>query len=588
VDRRLAAILAADVVGYSRLMGEDEAGTLAALKAHRNQLIEPRIGEHGGRVVKLMGDGLLAEFQSVVHAVQCAVEIQRGMAERNGGLAEDRRLAFRIGINLGDVIIDGDDIYGDGVNVAARLEGLADPGGICLSGMVHQNVKAIIDLGFEDLGEQKVKNIAEPVRAFRVRLDTGEAPAAAGAGAGGPGLELPDKPSIAVLPFNNMSGDSEQEYLADGITEDLITALSKIRWFFVIARNSTFTYKGKAVDVTQVAKELGVRYVLEGSVRKAGGRVRITAQVIDATTGRHVWAERYDREIEDIFELQDEMTLTIVGALEPELAAAERDRVLSKPPENLDAWESYQRGLWHMWRYTKDDMRAARRLLKRASELDANFASAYAYETYCHYMSVIMGWSDSPDASLAAGMAAAQKALAIDDRDPVAYFAAGRIYMMRGEHDASIVSLETAVALNPSFAQAHHGLGMALTLAGRLEEAKNALGQAERLSPRDPILWASTAVRALACVLSEDYEDALAWGRKTLQMPRASGYWAHAVLAAALAHLGRIEEARTAAAAALEAMPDLSLSYLEKTLPTKEPGGLAPYLDGLRMAGLPE
>jgi len=401
-------------------------------------------------------------------------------------------------------------------------------------------------------------------------------------------LTLPEKPSIAVLPFDNMSGDPEQEFFADGITEDLITGLSKIRWFFVIARNSTFTYKGKAVEVKQVAKELGVRYVLEGSVRKAGSRVRITAQLIDATTGRHVWAERYDRQIEDIFDLQDEMTQTIVGSVEPELSAVERARAIAKPPENLDAWESYQRGLWHMWLYEKDGNQEAERLFQRAIELDPGFAPAYAYGCYAQYSRVIMGWSDDPDQSLEKGMALAEKALSLDERDPIAFFAIGRIHMMKGRHDDSIDALERAIDLNPSFAQSHHGLGMVLTLAGRLDDAKAALVMAERLSPRDPILWASTVVHGLASVLSGDDEEALVWARKTIQNPRAKGYWPHAVHAAALAHLGRIDEARAAAAAAREALPDLSVSYLVKTLPTKEPGGLDRYLEGLRLAGLPE
>jgi adenylate cyclase len=385
-----------------------------------------------------------------------------------------------------------------------------------------------------------------------------------------------------------MSGDPEQEYLADGISEDLITGLSRIRWFFVIARNSTFTYKGQAVDVKQVSRELGVRYVLEGSVRKAGNRVRITAQLIDATTGRHVWAERYDREIADIFELQDEMTQTIVAAVEPELSAVERERARGKSPDSLDAWETYQRGLWHMWSYLEQDSSAALRLLARAHELDPSFAPAYAYESYAHYQSLIMGWSEDPKGTLNKALELAKTALAIDDRDAVAYFAIGRAHMMRGEHDASIDALETSISLNPSFAQAYHGLGMTLTLAGRLDEAKEALGQSERLSPRDPILWASTVVHSLACVLSNEYEEALRWAERTIRNPRSKGYWPHALTAASLAHLNRIEEARAQVRAALDQTPDLSLAYLRKTLPTKEPNGLAPYLDGLRLAGLPE
>jgi adenylate cyclase len=401
-------------------------------------------------------------------------------------------------------------------------------------------------------------------------------------------LALPERPSIAVLPFTNMSGDPEQEYFSDGISEDIITALSKIRWFFVIARNSTFTYKGQAIDVRQVADELGVRYVLEGSVRKAGDRVRVTAQLIDAISGNHVWAERYDRDLDDIFALQDEMTQTIVGNVEPELSAAERERALNKPPENIDAWQSYQRGLWHMWQYEEEHADKAEALLAKARELDPGFAPAYAYGTYVEYQRIVMGWTDDAEGCLEKGMALAQQALVIDDRDAMAHFAIGRIHMMRGRHDESIAALNKAISLNPSFAQSHHGLGMTLTLAGDLDGAKEALAMAERLSPRDPILWASTVVHALAYVLSGDFEDALHWAQVTIRNPRAKGYWPHAVHAAALANLGRLDEARQAVARAVQEKPDLSLNYLKTTLPTREPDGLAPYLDGLREAGLPE
>ncbi len=566
-------------------MEADESGTLAQLKTHRKELIEPRSAAYGGRIVKLIGDGILMEFGSVVDAVRFAVDVQRAMAGRNSGVPEDRRIVYRIGINVGDIIVEDQDIYGDGVNIAARLEGLAEPGGICMAASAYEQVCHKLDLAYHDMGEQKVKNIARPVRAYRVDPGTREPEAARRDAAS---LPLPEKPSIAVLAFANMSGDPEQEYFADGIAEDLITALSKVRWFFVIARNSTFTYKGQSVDVTKVARELGVRYVLEGSVRRAGNRIRITAQLVDATTGRHVWAERYDREIEDIFALQDEMTQTIVGAVEPELGAAERERVLGKPPRNLDAWETYQRSLWHMWRFTEEDNAEARRLFLRAHELDPNFATVYAHQSYAQYIRVVMGWAEDPDACLAAGLTAAETALALDDKDAVAYFALGRVHMMLGEHDAAIAALETSLILNPSFAQAHHGLGFALALAGRLAEAIDNFHRAERLSPRDPLLWAFTITHALACILSHRYEDAVDLARRTMRIPRASGYWPHALLASALGNLDRLEEARAAAAAALGQKPDLSLSYLEKTLPTKEPGGLAPYLDGLRKAGLPE
>ncbi len=336
-ERRLTTILAADVVGYSRLMAADEGGTFAQLKTHRKELIGPKIAEYSGRVVKLMGDGTLMEFGSVVDAVHFAVDVQRAMAERNAEVPEDQRITYRIGINIGDIIVEGDDIYGDGVNVAARLEALAEPGGICISRTVFNHVRNKVALAFEDLGELQVKNIPDPVRVYRVdlsRTDTDSVGWSPDTGS----LPLPDKPSIAVLPFENMSGDPEQEFFADGMAEEIITALSRYRWFFVIARNSSFTYKGHAVDVKQVAKELGVRYVLEGSVRKAGDRVRVTAQLIDASTGNHIWAERYDRELDDIFALQDEITQTIVTAIEPELGAVEQERARRKPPDNLDAW----------------------------------------------------------------------------------------------------------------------------------------------------------------------------------------------------------------------------------------------------------
>jgi adenylate cyclase len=509
------------------------------------------------------------------------------VVEQETAADEDKRLKFRIGINLGDVIVEGDDIHGDGVNVAARLEGLAEPGGIDLSDDAYRQVRGKVEAQFEDMGECDLKNVAEPIRVYRVRT------AASGTVAARPASEplpLPDKPSIAVLPFDNMSGDHEQEYFADGITEDLVTALSKIRWFFVIARNSTFTYKGQAVEVTQVARELGVRYVIEGSVRRAGNRVRITAQLIDATTGRHVWAERYDRLIEDIFELQDEMAQTIVGAVEPELSAAERENAVRKPPESLDAWETYQRGLWHLWNFNKDDNVEAQRFLRQAQDLDPGFATAYAFESYSHYLHVMLGFAEAPAEGLAAALAAAKKALALDDKDPVAYFAAGRVYMMRGQHDASVAELERAVALNPSFALAHHGLGCALMLSGRLEEATEELDRAIRLSPRDPVLWGTMSFRSLTCTMLHQYEAATEWGRRAMHEPRSAdgGYWSCAVLASALGNLGQTAEAREVLDEALRRKPDLSLAYLKQTFPTKQPGGLEPYLDGLRKAGLQE
>jgi len=369
VQRRLAAIMATDVVGYSRLMGADDTGTLAALKELREELIDPTIAEYQGRIVKLMGDGALVEFASAVDAVECAVIIQRNMADRTAHQGESERILFRIGINIGDIIIDGDDIYGDGVNVAARLEGEAAAGGICISSDAYRQVAGKIDCTFEDLGELTLKNITSPVRAYQVQLDSASASTSVV-------LKLPDKPSIAVLPFENMSGDPEQEYFADGIAEDIITGLSRFHWFFVIARNSSFTYKGSAVDVKQVARELGVQYVLEGSVRKGGNRVRITAQLIDALTGRHVWAERYDRDLDDIFAVQDEISEAITTTVSPAFISAEAQRAEHKPPDNLDAWDYCMRGNWYLSRRGKEDIAQARQLFEEALERDPNSCTA--------------------------------------------------------------------------------------------------------------------------------------------------------------------------------------------------------------------
>ena len=355
VERRLAAILAADVAGYSRLMGADEEGTLARLKALRREVADPKIKEHRGRIVKTTGDGLLLEFASVVDAVRCAVEVQREITERNADVPRDRRIELRMGINVGDIIKDGRDIHGDGVNVAARLEALAEPGGICVSRVVRDQVRDKLDFSFEDMGERQVKNISRPVRVLRVLLGDGPGrPEPAAAASATPPLPLPDKPSLALLPFTNMSGDSEQEFVSDGIAEDVITALSRYPSLFVIARNSSFTYKGQAVDVKQVGRELGVRYVLEGSMRKAGNRIRVTAQLIEAGTGNHVWAERYDRDLADIFAVQDEITHALTTALAPAIADAELRRAIRKPPETLDAWAAYQRGLWHVSKANSD------------------------------------------------------------------------------------------------------------------------------------------------------------------------------------------------------------------------------------------
>ena len=537
-----------------------------------------------GSALRYAGDAILGEFSSVIAAVNTAATIQFELHKRNIEVPDENKIQVRIGVNLGEVLQDRDEIYGDGVNLAARLEAAAQPGGMCISSAVYEQVLGKVEINFEDGGDESFKNITKPVHVYRWRpKQTGMDSIQSGGR-----TSRRNKPSIAVLALTNMSGDPEQEYLADGISEDLITALSKIRSFTVIARNSTFTYKGKAVDVKQIASDLDVRYVLEGSVRKAGNRVRITAQLIDASTGHHVWADRYDREINDIFELQDEMTQTIVGTLEPELNAAERELAINKPPENLDAWETYQRALWYMWSYEKDKVSVAVELFRRSVESDPSFVAAYAYLPYTHYQHVVMGWVDNPDHWLTEGMAAAKKALQCDDKDAIAYFSVGRIHMMRGEHDSSVAALEKSLEHNPSFAQSYHGLGMVLALAGRLDESMGMTDKTIALSPREPMLWAFTVVHAFTCVLAEENDDALLWVQRTMQSPYSTGYWPHAVHSAANANLGRLDDARNALAVALDEKPDLTVSYLKKALPTKHEGGLDPYLAGLRKAGLPE
>jgi adenylate cyclase len=581
-NHKLTAIFYADVAGYSRLTSQDEMGTHKRVMETMDYASEA-IRQGDGTVLRYAGDAILAEFSSVLKLVQTAVNIQQELGSRNTEFSAEDKILIRIGLNLGEVLLDRGEIYGDGVNLAARLEAAADPGGICISAAVYDQIKGKLEEQFVDGGEEVFKNIANPVQVYRWRsgnVSSNERHV--------PDRQSKIRPSIAVLPFANRSGDPEQDFFADGISEDIITALSKIRSFLVIARNSTFTYKGRAIDIKTVARELGVRYVLEGSVRKAGNRIRITAQLIDAGSGHNIWAEKYDRELRDIFELQDEMTRTIAGSIEPELSAKERDSAVRKPPDNLDAWEIYQRAMWYLYSFEKDNHPIAIDLFRKAIKADPNFAPAYAYMSYCHYAAVIMGWTDDPETFLSIGMDSAKKALALDPRESVAYFALGRIHMLRGEHDASIAALEEAIELNPNAFFAYHGLGMVLVLAGRIEEALDISIKGECISPRDPMLWASIAVRALGCILLEQYDEAVAYSDRTYQFPAPSGYWPHATKAAALAQLGNIDEAKSSLQLAVEEKPDLSITYLKKTLPTKYEGGLETYLNGLRKAGLPE
>lgn len=445
VERRLAAVLAADVAGYSRLMGVDEEGTLAQLKGLRLSVIDPKIAEHRGRIVKTTGDGALVEFASAVDATRCAMEIQRDMAERNAAIPEDRRVEFRIGINVGDIIIDEGDIYGDGVNIAARVESLASPRGICLSDNAYQQIKGKLTLEVSDMGEQQLKNIAQPMRVYSVR--SGETSTR-------PALSLPDRASIAVLPFQNMSGDPEQDYFTDGMVEDIITGLSRIKWLFVIARNSTFAYKGRAVDVKQVGRDLGVRYVLEGSVRKAEDRVRITGQLIDTATGAHVWAERYDRKADDIFALQDEMTLSVVGAIEPPLRLAEVERAKRKRPDSLDGYDLVLRAIPDVYSRMPEESKRGLVLLERALALDPNYALAHACAAECHHTLFLRGGGHQEDRT--AAVRHAQVAIAQGQHDALALGLAGFVIGMDG-HDraAAFAAFEAALAVSPSTALAY-------------------------------------------------------------------------------------------------------------------------------------
>jgi adenylate cyclase len=581
-QRRLAAIVSADVVGYSRLMGVDETGTLAELNAHRSELIDPLVQKHGGRIVKATGDGLLLEFPSVVTAVECSIAIQDGMMERNANLTDDVAMRFRVGVHLGDIIVEGDDIFGDGVNVAARLEGLSEPNGLALSDDAYRQVRDRLDIDWQDGGEHEVKNIARPVYVWRwSKQETLDAAAVSGT------LPLPDKPSIAVLPFDNMSGDAEQEYFAEGITEDIITELSKLRWFFVTARNSTFAYKGRSIDIKQLAAELGVRYVLEGSVRRSANRLRITAQLIDASTGNHIWAERYDRQLDDIFELQDEITQTIVATIEPELGMAERELAIRKPRETVDAWTSFQQGLWHHYRFTKEENAEAQKLFRKSIKADPNFSRAQGALAHAIYWDVLFGFTDSPEEALEDAKTISQNAISSDDKEPFAHFAYGRILTLTKDHENAIAELERAIELNPNFAHAFNGLAMALAMSGRPDEAVQKVEIAIRLNPHDPSIWTYMSLRSLALIMLKRHDEALSWATKATRQ-RSPGWLAYAILASALGHLSKIDDARKAGRDALTLKPDFTLSFIKQTFPFKKPDHLEVFLEGLRLADLPE
>jgi adenylate cyclase len=576
VQRRLAAILAADVVGYSALMQRAEEATYAEFERLKRELIEPSLSRHEGRLIKTTGDGALAEFASPSAAVRCAMEIQEGIASGRSSLK------LRIGVNLGEVIVGADgDLFGDGINIAVRLEGVADPSGILISEKVYSEVEAKLDVGFEDRGEQQLKNIAKPVRAFAVR-----------AGAHGALIErlsaappLPDKPSIAVLPFENMSGDPEQEYFADGMVEEITTALSRFKWLFVIARNSSFTYKGKAVSVKQVGRELGVRYVLEGSVRKAAGKVRITGQLIDATTGAHIWADRFERDLTDVFALQDEVTVAVVSAIEPKLLQTEIELATRRRPENLTAYDFFLRALPQFYLATREGVAEAIRLAHRALELDPRFGFAAALAGAGHMFNVIWGHSVDPQFDRKEAVRLLRLALSIDDSDPeiLAWASVTSAYMV-GNCEGEIEMADRAVALNPNSYHAWGFRGWVYKIAGLPEKAVRSFERAIRMSPVDPLLDRVLVGIGMALIELGRFDEAIAAGKKAVrQNPSYSP--AYRCLASAFAHLGRDVEAREASARLLEVDPAFTISaWIAR-------GGQSNaklLIEGLRKAGLPE
>jgi TolB-like protein/class 3 adenylate cyclase len=599
MQRKLAAIFSTDVAGYSRLMGDDEEATILTLTAYRS-IISSLIQQYRGRVVDSPGDNLLAEFASVVDTVRCAVEIQHALKTKNTELPPHRQMQFRIGINLGDVIVEGERLYGDGVNIAARLESLALPGGICISGTVYDQVETKLPLDYDYQGEQTVKNIAKPVRVYRVVTE----PVAAvspreEAGQKSPvesstlhisysalrtqeALPLPDKPSIAVLPFTNMSGDPEQEYFSDGITDDLITDLSKLSGLFVIARNSVFTYKDKAVDVGEVSRKLGVRYLVEGSVRKAGTRVRINAQLVDATTGGHLWAERYDRELQDIFALQDEVTQKIVFALKIQLTPEDQARFRQAPTNNLEAYDSFLRGQAYFWRFTREANNQARQMFERAIELDPQYAGAYAVLSWTYLVEWVLQWNQEPQLPAQVSVVV-QRAVALDDSLPLTHMILGVAYLWQKQHEQALAEGEKALTLASNYADGYAWLGNSFNFAGRPQEAIEAEEKALRLNPHDPFFYLFNL--GFAYRLLGRYEEAITAFKRVLSR-NPDFLPAHVHLPAAYSELGQEADARAEAAEILRLSPHFSLERVRQRLPFKDQAELERLLAGLRKAGL--
>jgi adenylate cyclase len=577
--RKLTAILSADVAGYSRLMAEDEEATVRSLTTYRD-VISSLIKVHKGRVVDSPGDNILAEFVSVVESIRCAWDVQQEIKARNKDLSENRRMIFRIGINLGDVIEEEERIYGDGVNIAARLEDLAEEGGICISGTAYDHVKNKLPFKYETMGEQAVKNIKEPIRVYKVLMENDADDLTLDKK-----LELPKKPSIAVLPFVNISGDPEQEYLSDGITEEIITGLSKIPKIFVIARSSTFTYKGKPVKVQNVSEELGVQYVLEGSVRKAGNRIRITAQLVDAIIGHYLWADRYDRDLGDIFALQDEITMKILTALQVKLTEGEQARLTARGTKNLQAFLKRFQGVSVYLRITKEDNALARQVFKDVISLDPEYAPAYSILGATYWMDVFLGSSKSPKESLAKAMELNQKAIALDDSYAEAHAQVGWLFTMMGKHEEAIAEIDRAIELAPNSADAHMWMSYILRVSGRNEEAIQYSEQAIRLNPI-PDSWYFRGL-ALNYMYAQRYDEAITMCKKGLnQAP--NDILTHVTCAAVYGKAGRKDAARAEAEEVLKRNPKFSAVSYAKRLPYKNQSDRNFFLDGMQKAGLPD
>src|SRR5580692_2515401 len=561
VERRLAAVLAADVAGYSRLMGRDEERTLANLKSFRKTLVDPAIAAHRGRIVKTTGDGMLVEFASAVDAARCAVEVQRSMAVQNADVPQDLRIEFRIGIHVGDIIIDDNDIFGDGVNIAARLEGIAVPGGVCISDDAHRQIRGKIDIGFDDIGEQTLKNIAEPMRAWRIRL-ANEAAAAVRSSPSATrvkDLALPDKPSIVVLPFDNMSAEPGQEYLADGIVEAITAALSCIRSFFVIARSSAFTYKGRATNARDIGKELGVAYLLEGSVQKAGNRLRIIVQLIETEGGAHVWSSRFDGAIDDFFDLEDRITEQVAGALQPSIRIAEIERSRRKRPQDLGSYDFTMRAMPHVWALEREESAKALELLEKALAIDPQYPLALSLAGWCHAQRSVYNWADDIVGSQAMARSLAERAADLSGDDPLILAVLGAVHTFVRNHGTARVLLERAVTLDSNAAWAWSRLGWIENYSDQPDKAIENFERALRLSPIDPMNFNNYVGIGSAHEISERYEEAAALFRRAL-VERPNAVWIYRALAAALSGAGRIEEAKQALVEVLRYYPDLTIS----------------------------